>query len=60
MAESWRSAQIRTTVATATVADTIAVRDPVPEAVEEMRTGVDDMVTVGDDQLCDAVRSLYR
>src|SRR5262249_48884902 len=60
MAESWRSGQICTTVATATVADTIAVRDPVPEAVDEMRTVVDDMVTVGDDQLCDGVRSLHR
>jgi threonine dehydratase len=60
MAESWRSGQICTTVATATVADTIAVRDPVPEALAEMRTVVDDMVTVGDDQFRDAVRTLHR
>jgi threonine dehydratase len=60
MAQSWRSGQICTTVATATAADTLAVRNPIPEALQEMRTAVDDLVTVEEDQLRDAVRRLHR
>jgi threonine dehydratase len=60
MAQSWRTGQVCTTATTATAADTIAVRNPIPEALHEMRSAVDDMVTVGEDQLWDAVRWLHR
>jgi threonine dehydratase len=60
MAESWRSGELCTTDSTATAADTIAVRIPVPQALHEMRTAVDDLVLVGEDRLHDAVRRLHR
>jgi hypothetical protein len=51
MALSWRSGNPCTTESAATAADTIAVRVPVPEALEEMRTAVDEMVLVSDERL---------
>ena len=44
----------------ATLADGIAVRVPVPEAVAVMRRVVDEVVEVGEDALRDAVRLLHR
>lgn len=46
--------------APATLADGIAVRVPVPEAVELMRRVVDDVVEVEEDALREAVRLLHR
>ena len=46
--------------APATLADGIAVRVPVPEAVELMRRVVDEVVEVGEDALREAVRLLHR
>ena len=43
-----------------TLADGIAVRVPVPEAVDLMRRVVDEVVEVGEDALRDAVRLLHR
>jgi threonine dehydratase len=60
MAQSWRSGRKCTTVAADTAPDTIAVRIPVREALQEIRTAVDDMVLVGEDRLRDAVRRLHR
>jgi threonine dehydratase len=60
MARSWRSGQLCTTAVAETAADTIAVRIPVPQALEEMHSAVDDMVLVGEDRLRDAVRRLHR
>jgi threonine dehydratase len=60
MAQSWRSGSLHTTAATETAADTIAVRVPVPQALQEMRTAVDEMVLVSEDRLRDAVRLLHR
>jgi threonine dehydratase len=60
MAESWRSRRVCTTAETATAADTIAVRVPVPEALHEMQTAVDEMVLVGEDALRAAVGLLHR
>ncbi|HZW30662.1 MAG TPA: pyridoxal-phosphate dependent enzyme, partial [Isosphaeraceae bacterium] len=60
MAQSWRSGQICTTATTATAADTIAVRNPVPAALHEMRTAADEVATVGDDALREAVHRLHR
>jgi threonine dehydratase len=51
---------LSTTAATDTAADTIAVRVPVPQALREMRTAVDDLVLIGEDRLHDAVRRLHR
>jgi len=60
MAESWRSGRLCTTAQAETVADTIAVRIPVPEALHEMESTVDEMILVSDDSLREAVRLLYR
>jgi threonine dehydratase len=59
MAESWRSGRLCTTPATATAADGIAIRAPVPEALDEMRTSADVVVLVGEDALRDAVRLIH-
>lgn len=42
-----------------TIADGIAVRVPVPEAVEDLRALVDDVVLVDDAQVLAAMRALY-
>ena len=55
MAESWRAREIRRTPRVETIADGIAVREPVPRALEDMYTLVDDMVLVDDDDLVDAM-----
>jgi threonine dehydratase len=60
MALSWRSGRPCTTDQTATAADTIAVRIPVPEALREMQSAVDEMVLVGEDRLREAVCLLHR
>ena len=60
MAESWRAGRLCPTATTATAADTIAVRVPIPEALDEMRTAADDVALVAEDQLRDAVRLLHR
>jgi threonine dehydratase len=60
MAESWRSGRLCATAKAETVADTIAVRNPVPEALEEMRASVDEIVLVSDDQLREAVGLLHK
>jgi threonine dehydratase len=44
---------------TDTIADGIAVRVPVPEAVRDLRGLVDDVVRVDDDALIDAMRRLH-
>ncbi len=43
-----------------TFADGIAVRVPDPDALEIIRKGADRIVTVGDDDIADAVRLYYR
>jgi threonine dehydratase len=63
MAESWRAGPghgIVTTARAETIADGIAVRVPVPEAVADMHGLVDDVLLVGDDDLLTAMRMLYR
>jgi threonine dehydratase len=60
MALSWRSGQFCTTAAAHTAADTIAVRVPIPEALQEMQTTVDDMELVREDQVRDGVRLLHQ
>lgn len=60
MAESWRDNRIVERPRVDTVAEGIAVRTPVPEAVEDMRPIVDEMVLVADDQMIEAMRMIHR
>jgi peptide deformylase len=56
MANSWRARELRSTEGVDTIADGIAVREPVPLALEDMYSLVDDMLLVDDDQLLKAMR----
>ncbi|HEX9824892.1 MAG TPA: pyridoxal-phosphate dependent enzyme [Actinomycetota bacterium] len=56
MADSWRAGAPRPTDEARTIADGIAVREPVPEALETMRAVVDDMLLVDDADLIAAMR----
>jgi threonine dehydratase len=62
MADSWRNGPGGAIVSYATVdtiADGIAVREPIPEAVEDMLDLVDDVLLVDDAQLIAAMRLLH-
>jgi threonine dehydratase len=59
MALSWR-AQMPIPAPTDTIADGISVRVPVPEAVRLTATTVDDVMLVGDDEMREAMRALFR
>jgi threonine dehydratase len=59
MAESWKARQIRETVTVNTIADGIAVRVPVPEALAEMARAVDEVVLVSDENLREAMCLLH-
>lgn len=56
MAASWRSTGIVERQNVDTIAEGIAVRTPVPEAVVDMRPIVDEMVLVDDQQMVEAMR----
>jgi threonine dehydratase len=56
MAESWRRGSLVTSAGVATIADGVAVRVPIPAALEWMGELVDDMVLVDDEQLREALR----
>jgi threonine dehydratase len=58
MAQSWRAGHVVATASVATIADGIAVRDPIPEAFENMRAAVDDVVAVTDAEMVDGMRLL--
>ncbi|MEO3849394.1 pyridoxal-phosphate dependent enzyme [Streptomyces sp. B8F3] len=58
MAESWRRNAPVPTPEARTIADGVAVRVPVPAAVERMRGLVDDVVLVDDDQIREALRAV--
>lgn len=55
MERSWRTQKVVTTEAVSTIADGIAVRIPVSEAVEDMRTTVDDVILVDDAIILEAM-----
>ena len=57
---SWRQGQMVTTENAYTIADGIAVRNPVPEALRSMTTTVDDIVQVSDNAILDAMRLIHR
>jgi len=58
MTRSWRSGRPITTPHATTIADGIATRVPVLEALEMMDGAVDEMVLVGESQIADAQREL--
>ena len=59
MEMSWRAGRPVSTPAIDTIADGIAVRVPVPEALEIMRKTVDDVMLVADAEMVQAMRLLY-
>lgn len=60
MALSWRSHIPLNTSAVDTIADGIAVRVPVPEALRDLEDVVDDIVLVSDDAIKQALRLVHR
>lgn len=56
MHASWHEGRVVERASVATIADGIAVRTPVPEALNDMRGLVDDMVLVSDDALVASMR----
>jgi threonine dehydratase len=60
MLRSWREGRVVTTDRADTIADGLAVRLPVDEAVAFMRTCVDDVVLVSDARMKEAMRLLLR
>jgi threonine dehydratase len=59
MARSWRARRVERTDAARTIADGIAIRVPIPEAVADIQDLVDDWVLVSDDEIRRAMRWLY-
>lgn len=59
MALSWRAHRVVETASAATIADGIAVRVPVPEAVADLQAIVDDIVLVDDDTTLEAMRLVF-
>jgi threonine dehydratase len=53
---SWRNGRVVETATADTIADGIAVRVPVPAALEDMRDTVDEIVAVSDDDIRAAMR----
>ena len=60
MEMSWRARRPVGTPTMDTIADGIAVRVPVPDSLEIMRTTVDDVMLVTDAEIVDAMRMLHR
>ena len=60
MERSWRSGLLIETPDIRTIADGIGTRVPVPEALEDLRGAVDDIVLVDDAQLLEAMRLVHR
>jgi threonine dehydratase len=57
---SWRAGKPVSTASLDTIADGIAVRIPVPEALEMMGSAVDEVMLVTDAEIIDAMRWLHR
>ncbi|HJT11179.1 MAG TPA: threonine/serine dehydratase [Dongiaceae bacterium] len=57
---SWREGRVLATERVDTIADGLAVRLPVDDAVATMRSCVDDMVLVSDARMKEAMRLLFR
>lgn len=59
MSLSWRTRDVKSTPSVNTIADGIAVRVPVPEALEDLEGVVDDIVLVSDEAIKRALHLLY-
>ncbi len=57
---SWRAGKPISTTTMDTIADGIAVRNPVAEALEIMRAAVDEVMLVSDAEMIEAMRWLHR
>jgi threonine dehydratase len=60
MAESWRARRVVTSDRCATIADGLAVRVAIPQAVEWLLEYADELVTVSEDDLRSGVAQLWR
>lgn len=60
MIDSWRAGRAIVHDDMRTIADGIAVRVPVPEALDDMRGLIDDALLVRDDTIIEAMRLLHR
>jgi threonine dehydratase len=60
VAHSWRAGRVVRAEPAATIADSLAIWEPAPEAVRRMREIVDDMVLVTDSALLDGMRLAAR
>lgn len=56
MHDSWRAGRVIETAEAATLADGIAVRVPIPQAVQDMRGIVDDVLLIDDADIVSAMR----
>lgn len=56
---SWRAGEPVSTESAATIADGIAVRVPIPEALDAMRSTVDEVMLVTDEEILDAMKMLF-
>jgi threonine dehydratase len=59
MATSWRTGNIEVATSVSTIADGIAVRVPVPEALDDLKGVVDDILIVEDDAIRRAMRIVF-
>lgn len=60
MEKSWRNKTIISPDTADTIADGIAVRAPIPEAVDDMQGLVDDMLLITDAHIVEAMRLAYQ
>ena len=57
---SWRCGDIIVTETVDTIADGIAVRNPIPEALHWMKTTVDDIVQVSDEAILETMKLVHK
>ncbi len=60
MEKSWRQQRLISRSSAATIADGIAVRVPIAEAVEDMQGLVDDVLLIKDSHIVDAMKLVYQ
>jgi threonine dehydratase len=60
MEKSWRHQQLISRASAATIADGIAVRMPIAEALEDMQGLVDDVLLINDTHIVDAMKLVYQ
>lgn len=60
MEESWRQGKIIKHSSVKTIADGIAVRVPIPEVLEDMKSTVDEVIRVSDDAIITGMKLLFK